>query len=639
MSRPGESMPLAAGFPPADRERWMHEVRRVLTRGRDGATDEEVRALVARVLETPTYDGLTLSPLYTADDAPPPGSEGLPGLHPFTRGALPRHPGGRWDVRQPVVVAGDGAAAAGRALHELENGASSLLVDLRWADHVDAALLDRVLEGVRLDWAAVGLRAGGRGLEAAEALRAVWAERRVADAEPAGSLGLDPIGEHASAGGAGGDVREALAAAARLAAEVDRRHPRARTLLVDAARHHDAGASDAQQLAAAVATGIEYLRALTAAGLSVEAACGQIEFRLAADARQFHTIATFRAARRLWARVGEVCGVSSAARAARLHAISSRAMTTRYAPFVNLLRGTVACFAAGVGGAQVVTVEPHDATAGGDSPLGRRLARNTQSLLIDESELGRVADPAGGSWFVERLTEELAADAWRRFQEIERAGGMVAALDAGLVQRGVETTWRARRAAVSTRRDAITGVSEFPDIDEMPPAAPAAGSAPSGTPIPALVPRRHAEPFEDLRSRADRHLERTGRRPEVLLACLGTPAAHSARAGFAANLFAAAGIRPLTGAGPARPEDVGAAFAAAGGARIACICSSDEVYAEQAAAAARALAGAGAARVYLAGNPGALEDELRAAGVDRFADAGCDALELLAEALDAAGVP
>ncbi len=632
---PGETMALASGFPQADRERWMEQVRRVLTRGREDVSEEDVRALFARVLETPTHDGITLSPLYTADDAPPPGAEGLPGLPPFTRGALPRHPGGRWDARQAVVVEGDGARAAGRALHELENGASSVLLDLRGAAAIDAGLLDRVLDGVLLDSAAVGLRAGGRAPAAAQALRALWAERGVPDDEAAGSLGLDPVGEHASTGGAAGPVDEGLAAAAALAAEVASRHPRVRTILVDAARYHEAGAADAQQLACAVATGIAYLRALTGAGMSLEDALGQIEFRVAAGPQQFPVIASLRALRRMWARVAEECGAPPGARAARVHAITSRAMATRYDPWVNLLRCTVAGVAAGVGGAEVVTVEPYDAALGGDSDLGRRLARNTQSLLMDEASLGRVADPAGGSWFVERLTEELARDAWGRMQGIEAMGGVVAALDSGELQWAVEAAWEERRAAIARRRDPITGVSEFPDIDEAPP-APEDRPPAAATPIPALTPHRYAEPFEDQRARADRHARATGERPAVFLAALGPTAVHGARLGFAANLFAAGGIRAVVGElGP--DDDAGAAFAASGAA-LACICSSDEVYAERAAEVAAAIRSRSPARLYLAGRAGDLADALAAAGVDEYLTAGCDAVAALAGALDAVGV-
>jgi methylmalonyl-CoA mutase len=231
----------------------------------------------------------------------------------------------------------------------------------------------------------------------------------------------------------------------------------------------------------------------------------------------------------------------------------------------------------------------------------------------------------------------MAHAAWEWFQEIERAGGMVAALEAGLVQGRIAATWRARHDAIARRRDPITGVSEFPDIAEPVPPAPTAATPPAATPFPALAVVRYAEPFETQRARADRHAEVTGERPAVFLASLGSPADHTARTTFAANLFAAAGIRAAE-AGDLMPgDDIGAAFSASG-ARLACICSSDAVYAERAADAARALAAAGAARVYLAGRPADDETSLREAGVDEFAYMGCDALDLLTRALDAAGV-
>lgn len=636
-SNTADHMDLAAGFPPADRDTWMHAVRQVLVRGRGDADDDEVRRLFARVLETPTYDdGVTLQPLYTADDAPSAGSEGLPGFAPFTRGSAPLAPAATWDVRQIVAVRGGGADAAGRAADELENGAVSVMLDLRHADTIDAALLDRVLEGVVLDGAAVGLRAGPRAVQAAEALRALWAVHGVGDVAALASLGVDPVGEHAASGGAHGAVGEALAGVATLAADVSRRHPHVRAITVDAALYHDAGASEAEQLGVALATGVEYLRALETAGLEPAAASAQLEFRLAAGAQQFLTIAAFRAFRRLWARVGEACGMAPGARGARLHAITSRAMVTRYDPWVNLLRDTIACFSAGVAGADVVTVEPYDILAGGDAgALGRRLARNTQALLIDESGMGRVVDPAGGSWYVERLTDEYAHAAWAWFQEIEAAGGMVAALDAGVVQRRIEATSEARRANVAHRRDPITGVSEFPNIDEPVPAMPERVTA-GATPIPAVVPRRYAEHFERQRARADRHEATIGMRPTVFLACLGSPAVHTARATFAKNLFEAGGIRAVTGPamGFGADDDIAAAFRASGAA-LACICSADSVYAEWGARAATGISQAGAARVLLAGRP---DDRLRAAGVDEFAHVGVDALALLGRALDATGV-
>lgn len=626
-------MALAAGFPAVDRERWMAEVDRTLARGRGDIDADRLRSLFDRTLRTPTYDGITLEPLYTAADAPPAGAEGLPGTAPFVRGARALPPVEGWDVRQAVVVEGDGAAARGRALGEVENGATSVLLDLRRATAVDTALLDRVLEGVLLDAAPVGLLAGGRAVPASHALMALWDERGVAAADARASLGADPIGDHAS-GDAGEPMDDALAGAAALAAEAGARYPAVHALMVDAARYHDAGGSDAQQLGFALATGVAYLRALGGAGVETGAAAGQIEFRLAAGAQQFATIAAFRAFRRLWARVTECAGIGP--RPPRVHAISSRAMTSRYDPWVNLLRDTVACFAAGVAGAEVVTIEPYDisaAAAPGD--LGRRLARNTQTLLIDESGLGRVVDPAGGSWFVERLTDQLAHRAWDVFQETERAGGIVAAIDAGLVRERIDATWAARLENLAHRRDPLTGVSEFPDIGEpVPePRPPAAEAGPTSLPA-----RRYAGPFEEQRARADRHAARTGSRPSVFLASLGTPADHTARTTFVKNLFEAGGIRAVGGEDEGPDAVLERAFAASGAA-LACICSSDAVYADRAAGAAAALARGGAARIYLAGRPGALEDDLRAAGVDEFAVAGGDALDLIRRALDAAGVP
>jgi methylmalonyl-CoA mutase len=205
-----------------------------------------------------------------------------------------------------------------------------------------------------------------------------------------------------------------------------------RTVVVDGTVFADAGASAVEELGCAVAAGVAYLRALTSQGLGVDEAFGQLEFRLSATADQFTTIAALRAARRLWDRVGESSGVAPEARGMRQHAVTSSVMTTRHDPWVNMLRTTVACFAAGVGGAEVVTVQPFDAALGLPDPFARRIARNTQSLLVEEGSLARVVDPAGGSWYVESLTEDLAQAAWAWFTEIERAGGLVAAQSSGV---------------------------------------------------------------------------------------------------------------------------------------------------------------------------------------------------------------
>jgi methylmalonyl-CoA mutase len=380
-------------------------------------------------------------------------------------------------------------------------------------------------------------------------------------------------------------------------------------MVVDALPYHEAGASDAQELGCAIATGVTYLRALTDAGLDIDTAAGQLEFRYAVNADQFLGIAKLRAARRLWARVTEVCGVRPAARAQRQHAVTAPAMMTRRDPWVNLLRTTVACFAAGVGGADAVTVAPFDSAIGRSDDFARRIARNTQAILLAESRLADVIDPAGGSWYVESLTEELARHAWTVFTELERSGGIEAALRTGDLAERLAATRQARAANIATRQDALVGVSEYPDLAERPVTRPPLPDEPA-----AGLPRvRYAAEYETLRDRSDALLAATGHRPAMFLATLGPVAAHAARASFAANLLQAGGIdTPL---GPV------AEFAASG-TRVACLCGTDTAYTEHAAAAVAELRAAGAERVLLAGPPGS-------GAADDHLYRGCDALAVL----------
>jgi methylmalonyl-CoA mutase len=387
---------------------------------------------------------------------------------------------------------------------------------------------------------------------------------------------------------------------------------------VDALPYHEAGGSDADELGCALATGVAYLRALTDAGLDVDTAAGQLEFRYAVSADQFLGIAKLRAARRLWTRVTEVCGVAPAARAQRQHAVTAPAMMTRRDPWVNLLRTTVACFSAGVGGADAVTVAPFDSAIGRPNDFARRIARNTQSILLEESRLAGVIDPAGGSWYVESLTEELARRAWTVFTDLERAGGIVPALASGDLADRLARTRAARAANVATRTDAITGVSEFPNLAERPVDRPSVAVATGG------LPRvRYAEDFERFRDRSDAVLADKGHRPTVFLATLGPVAAHTGRAGFAANLLQAGGIETPT-AGPTDGDDAVVAAFKTSGATIACLCGTDKAYAAQVPTLAGALKAAGAVTVLLAGPP---NDEYSA--VDTFLYRGCDALDVL----------
>ncbi|GHG78103.1 methylmalonyl-CoA mutase small subunit [Streptomyces griseocarneus] len=621
---PDDGFHLAAEFPDATREQWQRLVEGVLSRAGTAAEGPAAEDALATALQ----DGLATRPLYTADDAG--GAPGLPGFPPFVRGG--RTAGTAidgWDVRQHHGDP-DPRRANEAVLADLENGVTSLWLTVGSAG-LPADALPAALDGVYLDLAPVVLDAGAEFETAARHLLALHDERGLPRGAARGNLGADPLGVLARTGGAD-DPAGPLAAAARLAVTCAADRPGIRAVTVDALPYHEAGASPAQELGCSLATGVAYLRALTDAGLSVDEACAQLEFRYAATADQFLTIATLRAARRLWARVAEVSGARGPAAAQRQHAVTSPVMMTRRDPWVNMLRTTLACLGAGVGGADAVTVLPFDEALGLPDAFARRIARNTSSILLEESHLARVVDPAGGSWYVERLTDELAHAAWAWFQEIERAGGQAAALRSGLVAERLAATWQSRSADLATRREPITGVSEFPHLGERPLHREPAPAAPAG----GLPKVRRDEAYEALRARSDAHLAATGTRPRVLLATLGPAAAHTARATFAANLFRAGGIEPL--AEPVTAETAAAALAGSG-ATLVCLCSSDALYADQADAVAAALKAAGAGRVLLAGRPAGEQREAhRRAGVDEFVFAGCDAVAVLSSALDQMGV-
>jgi methylmalonyl-CoA mutase len=305
---------------------------------------------------------------------------------------------------------------------------------------------------------------------------------------------------------------------------------------------------------------------------------------------------------------------------------------TRRDPYVNMLRATIAVFSAGLGGADAIAVLPFTRALGLSDRFARRVARNTQLVLLEEANLAKVADPAAGSGGIEDLTEELCRAAWSLFQEIERAGGVWAALEAGLIQQKVAAVRTQREAAVARRKDVLTGTSEFPDLAEAPVAVldvppVALAPYPAALTFEPMKAIRLAEPFEALRDASDRVLAQTGARPKIFLANLGTLAEFAARATFAKNFFEAGGIEAVSNDGFANQDESIAAFRASG-VKLACLCSSDGVYAREATAVARALTTAGA-HVYLAGRPGKLEAALKEAGVQSFVYVGCDALATL----------
>jgi methylmalonyl-CoA mutase len=617
-----DRLPLAAEFPAATLEQWRKLVDGVLK-----------GAPFAKRLVSKTYDGLAIEPLHARrKDARP---------------VAGRAPGAAWTPTQRVDHP-DPAAANAEALHDLDNGAAGLALVFAgscgahgYGLAADEPAIARALDGVQLDAGiAIDLDLGSSAAEAPAALAALANSRGIDPAAVDCRFGLDPIGAAARAGGSPVSWNGVESGLVRRVAELSGQGFRGPFAAADGRVIHNAGGSEAQELAFAIASAIQYLRALAAGGIELAAARRMVYFRLAADADQFLTMAKFRALRRLWTRVEQASGLAPAP--ALVAAETAWRMMTRHDPHVNMLRATIAVAAAGLGGADAITVLPLTLALGLPDRFARRIARNTQLVLIEESHLAKVADPAAGAGGIEQLTEALCRAAWTLFQEIEQAGGAWAALEQGLIQRKVAAVRGERERAVAERRDALVGSSEFPDLAEAPVAVlgvpQVAVSAPAHAveigPLPAM---RLAQPFERLRDACDRMLTRTGARPKVFLANLGTPSDFTARANFAKSLFEAGGIEAPGNDGFVGHAALAAAFTASG-AQLACLCSSDAVYAEQAVAAAAALAGAGCRRIYLAGRPGELEQRLRAAGVAEFVYAGGEALATLEAAHRALGI-
>ena len=526
---------------------WERETAKVLRKARRMG-DDDPDELVWDKLTRTTLDGIVLPPLGTP--------ELLEGLQTAGRPAR----AGEWDIRAHLAD-GEAKAVNEEALLDLEGGVTSLWVAA--GPDTDFAAL---LKGVFVDLAPVVLDPTG---DAAATARAFLDWAGDLELHPATNLGLPAFDA---------DV-------ARLASDRG-----VLAFVIDATVVHDRGGSDAQELGWAMATAATVLRAATEAGLPVAEAAALVEFRHAVTDEQFTSIAKLRSARRLWARMQELSDAEPVPM--RLHAVTSRPMMTRYDPWVNMLRTTVAAFAAGVGGADSVTVLPFDSALGRPDTFGRRIARNTSHLLISESHVARVSDPAGGAYAVEKLTDDLAAAAWAVLGELEEQGS------GEWWDAAIADVVAAREKQVATRKRPLTGLSEFPNLAETLPER-------SG---PGLGVTSYGASFEALRDDpAQAH---------VFLATLGPVAAHTARATFATNLFAAGGVAvDVAGA----TDGVESLLAAYDGQAVVCLAGADAVYAEWGEAAAAALREAGATRVVVAGKPTDYSDDACAMGVDALA--------------------
>lgn len=454
------------------------------------ASETQWRALVEKTLKGEAFDSLRsrtsedlpIEPLYAA--AASPG-----GFHPRVFDAA--RP---WDIRTSVSHP-DAAAANGEVLSDLEGGAASVLVriDPTGAHGVAVGSADglaRVLEGVMLELAPIALDAGFLAPKAADWLAAA------AKGSPSAklALNLDPISAWAEAGESPGPIESHVISAATVASRLADVHPDAGLMLASGRVVHEAGGGQALELAVAIAAAVAYAKALVRAGLSIDAALRGLVLGLSSDADYFVGIAKLRAARILWDRVARACG---APMPARIEARSSQRMLTAKDPWTNMLRLTSAAFGAAVGGADAVVLGAFTDALGRPTAFARRQSRNAQLVLMEEAHLGRVADPAAGAGYLEDLTRKLAEAAWSRFQTIEAAGGLIAALASGEIAKEVATAQAAREAAGEPR---ILGVTVFPPTAETEVEVDRAEPSPVEGPSPRLPgPDSRCPPLPPLR--------------------------------------------------------------------------------------------------------------------------------------------
>jgi methylmalonyl-CoA mutase len=617
-----DDLTLAAEFPATDRVDWRKLV------------DATLKGRSFNKLISKTYDGIAVEPLY----------ERAAGAQPVAG----RAPGQPWTIMQRIDHP-DPRAANRQALQDLENGATGLT--LVFAGSLNAngyglaatpEVIKQLLDGVQLDAGIVidlNLSPATRG--AVQLLAAYVKESGLAPASVDLRASINPIGGFAASGATPAPWSELSKRMAGAIGDLAAQGYRGPFAVADGRIVHNAGGSEAQELAFALAAAVDCLRALEAAGVPLEAARGMIYFRMAADADEFLTIAKFRAVRKLWARIEEACGL--APKPATVAAETAWRVMTARDPYVNMLRTTIAVAGAGLGGADTISALPHTAALGLPDAFARRVVRNTQLILLEESNLHKVADPSAGGGGTEHLTGVLCDAAWALFQTYDDAGGAWASLERGLIQCDVAAVREKRQRDIARRIQPITGVSDYPNLQEeiarvLDPARVAppneADALPSIAPLRSL---RLAEPFETLRDASDAILAKTGARPKVFLANHGKLSDFNARATFAKNFYESGGIEAVMNDGFKSLAELTAAFKASG-AKLACLCSSDKVYETQAAEAASALKNAGAI-VHLAGRPGDHEAAWNKAGVSTYIYVGCDVLSTLRAAHDMIAKP
>ncbi|MFZ1642562.1 MAG: methylmalonyl-CoA mutase family protein [Candidatus Contendobacter sp.] len=700
MSNPQQAdaaTPTFNEFPPTPYEEW----RKVVDKFLKGAPFE-------KRLVTKTYENIDLQPMYRQEDIEGlPHLDSLPGFAPYLRGTTPLgYVASSWDVAQELPY-GTPAAFNEALRADLARGqnAVNLVLDRPTLAGVDAdqaeaddvgkgglsissvADLAQALDGVDLESTPLFIQASTSALTFTALLAALVQKQGKSLAKVRGAIGMDPLGQLARDGRLPRDLDGIYDVMAQLATWAKANAPQLQTITVQGSPYHNGGASTTQELALALATAVDYVRAMQARGLGIDDIAPRIRFALSIGSNFFMEIARLRAARLLWAKIVQAFGGNEQSQKMSLHARTSAWNQTVYDPHVNLLRATTEAFSSAVGGCDSLHISPFDELLRVPDEFSRRVARNTHTVLREESHITRTVDPAGGSWYVENLTDSVGRKTWAIFQEVEKQGGMAQALAAVWPQSQIADTAAKRAANIAKRKDIFVGTNMYPNMKEtrIEPApvdawavqseraaalkqhrtsanagqkqaaldalaksggveaaiqAALAGAtlgeiaqaartgAKAGPTLNAVHAHRGAQAFEALRQAAETYVARTGQRPEVFLATMGPLTQHKGRADFATAFLGVGGFETIYPAGFNTPDEAADA-ALASGAKAVVICSTDATYPEIVPPLVQKLKKASPDLiVLLAGYPADHVEAFKAAGVDDFIHlaANCQAL-------------
>ena len=615
MEKNTDNTKLFEEFPPVPTELWEQKIKEDLK-----GADYEKKLIWS------TYEGIKIKPYYRAENIQQLDyQEALPGEYPYIRGY--NGASNTWRIREEIVVK-DVAKANAEALKAISRGATAITFKVK--ELATKEELAKLLKGINMEEIAVHFFSSLSYSILADLLTEFVKKSGFNAEKVKGSFNFDSVSYYLLHGEYYNSKEDNFNEAAALIKYMKTNLPLYKVLNINGQHFYNAGATAVQELAYVLASANEYMAQMTDRNLDIDDVISRIQLTFGVGSNYFMEIAKLRAARMLFARIAEQYKPKDpGSLKVAVHAVSGMWNKSVYDPYVNLLRLTTECMSAAIGGANAITVLPFNSTYKEPDDFSFRIARNIQIILKEESYLDKVVDPAAGSYYIESLTDEIAQIAWKKFQEIEAAGGMIAVMENGSLKQDIEKTATQRNLDIAMRKAPILGTNIFPNLHET--MLEEFQDATQKDDAAILKLYRGAEIFEGLRMATEKFVKAGGARPKVFLATYGNLAMRKARATFSTNFFGCAGYEIME---EYLSKDIETTVneVAKSKAALVVICSSDEEYASYASDLAAALKKSnGNIQVIIAGYPKELTEALKASGVDDFIHVRVNVAEALAK--------